>query len=523
MMRRCSLPSVSRSHRVRWLVVAPLAVGVFVGCASPWPDGWPDVWPSAWSAVDGTETEAEAHRFPPGPLAVAVALPSAGAGDAARMLDHAGVRAANAPCDLLRWHEASDAATPSREPAWAPIDAWVREVHAAGLRDLALCLDFVGAPAPDATEALRVVPAPARLAAFAAWVGRVVERYDADGEADMDGLVAPVRRFRLGGHLEAGGVEPFVALPALLSRVHAEMRAASPEARLVLPPFRARGDPPGDSAARIERLAETRGFDAWSLAASGSPDELDAWLGWLARRTPDVPVEVVGGVARPLADPLTNARCDRRSERYYFDLRTAAADRCALEHLFFDLLAREVGTTAWVRGHVARDVAHKAVLAASRGVTRAELGSAFDATGWTASALEEVGGLAAWSGWLDPESGGAYPVYYAAAQLDALLRGRSRVVRAPTTEPGVALFALDGEAGPAWVAWYDPPGFVRPGHPPPVKTFTIHTGVDALWLEQLITDTGTTEPLVSDGLGAEGRLRLDLTPTPLFVTPDPGE
>jgi hypothetical protein len=301
------------------------------------------------------------------------------------------------------------------------------------------------------------------------------------------------------------------------------MRTASSKVRIVLPPLRGRGDPPGASAARIERLAEESTFDDWSLEATGSPEELDAWLAWLARRTPGKQVEVLGGSTRPLAEDLATRRCDPRAARSYYDAMTPEADRCALDSLFVDLLGRDIGTTAWVRGFVARDLAQKALVAASRGVTRAELGSTYDATGWTASALESEGGLAAWSGWLDRDSGGAYPAYYAARQLDALFRGRSRIERQQAYVPGVELFVLDGAAGPAWVAWYDPPGFVRPGHPPPVKTATIQTGVDAMWLEQLITDTDTTEPLVSDGLGAEGRLRLDLTPTPLFVTPDRAE
>jgi hypothetical protein len=55
-----------------------------------------------------------------------------------------------------------------------------------------------------------------------------------------------------------------------------------------------------------------------------------------------------------------------------------------------------------------------------------------------------------------------------------------------------------------------------------VRTITIDVGVEEVWLEQLITDSGTTEALASDRVAAGGRMRLDLTPTPVFVTPDPG-
>jgi hypothetical protein len=48
------------------------------------------------------------------------------------------------------------------------------------------------------------------------------------------------------------------------------MRAASPGARLVLPPLRARGDPPGLLRWRIEELlaGDSLSFDARSVAAS---------------------------------------------------------------------------------------------------------------------------------------------------------------------------------------------------------------------------------------------------------------
>jgi hypothetical protein len=510
MLRRSLFPSWSR-----WLTSTLLTGIAATGCA--------------WWLDPGEDAGAVPEAFPPGPLAIAIGrLPATGPGEPAAVLAGAGARAANAPCALMRWNaDASQGAerTPvTREPDLAAIDAWVREVQAAGYRDLSVCLDFDGARKRDALLAPQSpVPDVDRHAELAAWVGRVVERYDADGVDDMEGLLSPVNRFRFGSHLGPGGVEPFGAFPALLARVHGEVGEASETARLVLPPLRARGEAPGALAWRIDQLvADPVPFDAWSVEASGTAEELEAWLAWLGERTPFVPIEIVDGATRPLAEAGAPTRCGSAAELAHLDARTPEADRCALAAMFVDLLARDVGTTAWVRGFVARDLAHKAIVAASRGITRAELGSAYDAEWWTDPSLEAGAGLAAWSGLLDPRSGGAYPAYYALGQLDALMRGRDTIVRERTSDPGVALFTLDGEAGPAWVGWYDPPTFVRPGHPPPVRTITIDVGVEEVWLEQLITDSGTTEALASDRVAAGGRMRLDLTPTPVFVTPDPG-
>ena len=480
------------------------------GCALPTPSG---------------EGGPAAPTLPPGPLAIAVGgLPAADPGDVARVLTAAGARAANAPCALLRW-VADPTRGAAREAGWTAIDAWVHGVQDAGIEDVALCLEFDGAGPYDGLVAPRSpLPGGGDGAALAAWVGRVVERYDADGVDDAEGLAAPVRRFRLGSDLEPGGIEPFGAFPGLLADVQAAMRAASPEARLVLPPLRARGEPPGPLAWRLDELlaASPRPFDAWSVAASGTSEELDAWLRWLRGRAPDVPIEVVEGTAPPLAEAGAVTRCDASApDRARLDGGTSEAERCIVASLFVDLLARSPGTTAWARGIAARDLGAKAVLAAAHGVTRAELGLAQDAPWWTDPSLEAGAGLAAWSGLLDPGSGGAYPSFYALRQLDAWTRGRDTIVRLSGFPPGVEVFELYGRAGAAWIAWYSPPGFVPLGQPLPVRSAALDVGADLVWLEQLIVEPGTTEPLADAREVAAGRLFLDLTPTPLLVTPDP--
>ena len=91
----------------RAAVLFLLAVSGFLGCT-----GWPDSW---WFGSDPS-VESEEARFPPGPLVLGVSLPNADVGDAARMLSHAGVRAANASCDLSRWRESEDSSNPARDP-----------------------------------------------------------------------------------------------------------------------------------------------------------------------------------------------------------------------------------------------------------------------------------------------------------------------------------------------------------------------------------------------------------------------
>jgi len=463
---------------------------------------------------------------PEGPLALGTSgLPMTGAGAPSRVLAGAGLRSANAPCRLLRWSR--DAAAGDRgDPRWEPLDAWVRELQRVGYRDLELCIELAAEPRAGLLLAPRSpLPPPERHAELAAWIGGVVERYDRDGTADAAGLLAAVNRFRIGSDLAPGGIEPFDSFPALLARVRREMRVASPAALLVLPPLRASGRPPGPLAWRIEALAaEPLPFDAWSVEASGSADELDAWLAWLAERTPSVPIEIVGGTSRPFAETGAPTRCDASAaERAALDLEIPEGERCALAAVFVDLLARAPDAVAWARAVAARDLVQKAIVAAGRGVARAELASLTDAGWWIDPSLEAGAGLAAWSGLLDSQLSAAHPAFYALRQVAGVLRDRSEVAPAVAVADGVRVYALYGAAGPAWVAWYEPSAFVGPGNPPPSKSAAIDVGFERVRLEQVITEPGTSEPLRDDREIAGGRLWIDLTPTPLFIVPERGE
>lgn len=68
-------------------------------------------------------------------------------------------------------------------------DAWVRAVQAEGLEAVAMVSPWPGNQTRNHTEQYL----PPDLEAYAAYVRRVVERYDGDGVDDMPGLRAPVR------------------------------------------------------------------------------------------------------------------------------------------------------------------------------------------------------------------------------------------------------------------------------------------------------------------------------------------
>lgn len=436
----------------------------------------------------------------------------------AQALAPTGVRAASVPCAALAWSAASP---PDLEAA----DAAVRALQAAGFADLAICIDLRASGPPQSTRFLGVrspVPSPEQHDDLARWAASLAERYDGDGEGDMPGLEEPVRLVRLGAALGPGALEPFDDYLALLPRVRRALLGASRDIRLALAPVRARGRPPGALADRLERLFATRGaFDVWSVEASGSVAELDAWLAWLRDRSPSKAVAVLGVGAAPKAEGGAPARCDARGpDRSTLAPELEEADRCALAGAFRALLAKDPDAVAWARAEAARDVVKKAIVAASYGVERVELASPVDATWWTHPSFGAAAGLAAWSGLVEPASGRAYPAFFALEQVARILATRPAVAPAEAEPPDVRVYRLRGAAGPAWVAWYEPALFVGPGEPAPATVARLPVDRASLRGAATIVELGASRAEPAALEVHHGVAWLELTPTPVFLLPD---
>lgn len=427
-----------------------------------------------------------------------------------RVLADAGWVAASSPCRLLRWNAGAP-------PRWAPIDAWVREVQRSGIEDLELCIDL--RRSPSRARAARVPPPPAHEE-FAAWVARVVERFDGDGNDDAEDVLEPIRRFRLAPGIAA--LEAFEDVEPLLAQLRNAMHEASAKARLASPTLRARGTPSEELGRRIAVLAAApQPFDAWSVEASGSADELDAWLAWLAPRRAALPIQIVAGSARPLAEGGAPARCDAAGpERALLDPAIAESLRCTLAERFGALLAGDPEAQAWARAAVSRDAVQKAVVAASWGVGRVQLARFADSRWWSDPALDAAAGLAAWSGLLERGSARAYPAFFALRQLHALLDGREMIARLDAGDPAIHLYALDGDEGVLWIGWYEPRPIRGADDAVPLAEVEIEFGARRAQLLHAPSALGraASERVVRES--REGKLRVELSPTPLFVLPD---
>lgn len=123
-------------------------------------------------------------------------------------------------------------------------DPWVAAVQAEGLEPVLMVSPWPGNRTANFTDHYL----PDDMAAYEAYVARVVERYDGDGVDDMPGLLAPVRYFEVDNEPDlkftdppADARRPFVAgtfctpeeYAAVLVASARAIRAASPEAKVL--------------------------------------------------------------------------------------------------------------------------------------------------------------------------------------------------------------------------------------------------------------------------------------------------
>lgn len=465
----------------------------------------------------------------------------------ARLLAPTGATAAKPWCNHIEWGHMQP--LPGASIDFARTDAFVRSFHAEGFIELVLCLDSTSPWASrvpsGALHAKSPVPRPEHLDAFGQWVGAMVERYDGDGLHDMPGLSRPVRVYEIGSEFASAPGDSADGYLVMLERAHRAAHGAwsgvivAHAAFLTSGAFDDRGADWEQGFARMSdrigarRFADLRRlldrpdlFDALNVHALGDPTEIDAIASWLRDETQArgyrKPVIISDTATTPFVAWGPATRCEGSAEELGLLVYPAVEeDRCRLADYFRDLVDGHGDTLAWIRAFAATDLVKKVVIAANRGVWLLNTSLVEDARWWKTRALEARTGNAAWAGLLDLEQRERRPAFFALRQLMGSLRGRDRVERLRLPRRDVRVYALDGPAGPAWVAWYEPRQLVLPGEPIPAAIVSFPTQSERVRIEEIITRPGQHEPdrLVVDTDG--GTAWLEVTPTPAFVYPVP--
>lgn len=463
-----------------------------------------------------------------------------------------GVPAVKPYPDAITW--GSMQRRPDAAIDFSAMDRFVREYQQAGFRELILVLK-AKCSWGSRDAATNYAPKPEHAAAFDRWVAAVVERYDADGKDDMPGLKYPVRTYELGSEWSTFEPTPVDDYLAMLARAHKAAHTASPRvtvlhaAFLTTTVFR---DHPGPSryaaafAATDPRvmhksladlrkiLDRPRHFDAVNFHALGDPTEIEDTVGWLRwemrRRGYTKPLIISDTMPSPLIawGPATRDRGPARSLGLVVPPATEA-DRPRLARYFTRLVDADADTVAWTQAFVAADMVKKVVIAAEQGVALINTAFMEDLFPLKLKLAQAGAGTSAWGGMAEVKLNfltqertvvSLRPSYHAVARLQVHLRDYDAVERTRLADGPARVYRFRKGPRSWYVAWLEPARVVLPGEPVPTLDVSLAVPGRRVAVEKLIDQAGQTRPETAAVPVRDGRVRLTLTPAPVFVLPE---
>jgi hypothetical protein len=411
------------------------------------------------------------------------------------------------------------------------------------MMDLVICLRSSN---PWASKQHRLIgssdptPKPQHMGAYEAWIGAVVERFDADGTKDMPGLRAPVRWIEIGSEFSSYEPEPVESYLDMLAHAYRAAHAASAPVQvlhaafLTTNAFRDHPRPDQYSAAfaavdkRIMhhgldaiRKVLDRGdiFDALNVHSLGDPSEIEdmvAWLRWESNQRGYQKAILISDTATTpyiAWGPATDCRGNKNKLGIIVAPATET-DRCRLAGYFSELVDGDNETVQWTHRFAADDVAKRVVIAAEQGIVLISTAFVEDLT-WLKMKLFKAGtGPSAWSGMIDPDRQERREPFVALQRTIDWLEGYDSIRRVTNAPPTVRLYEVRQGTASRWVAWVDPQKAIIPGDdvasqdvelsvPGGVETQPAHDGA------------GAHSPPRVDATG--GRVKVAVGFTPVFI------
>jgi len=438
---------------------------------------------------------------------------------------------------------------------FSKMDAFVREYHEAGFREIVLGLKSLSqwaskAPRKDLT------PKPEYIALYENWIRSIVERYDADGREDMPGLKRPVRIFEIGVELSAYEPEPVADYLAMLEKAYRAAHAASDKVLIAHAAFlpttaflgmrRADRDTEAYRAAvqkkldaRLDdmRVVLTRPelFDLVNFHALGDPYEIEFTVGWIRQQTKRWPRPKPILISDTSPNGLIGWGPATTAEGHPARLGIIAPpgtemDRPRLAAFFRKLVDGDEAALQWAHTFVAEDMVKKVVIAAEQDVMLINTSFTEDLPLLQTKLFMAGAGLSAWGGmvklqrkpfrneWTVQEY---RPAFYAVRQLQAHLHGYNKVERINAGGDRICLYRFERQGRSLWVAWFEPEKLVLLGDPVPTRRAFLPIHASQVVIENMIHRHGQTEPeRQTQTLNKAGGLPLELTPRPVFVLTD---
>jgi hypothetical protein len=425
------------------------------------------------------------------------------------------------------------------------LDNFVREFQEAGITELVLALKSNNPWASNSYPGEGLFPLAGgvqtkHLDTYSDWVFAVVERYDADGDADMPGLQYPIRFYEIGVEFSTYEPEPVEDYLVLLEQAYAAAHRAYPEvlvahvAFLTTPALAAA---PSETdyetlfAGLVDRthgLADMRQilerpdiFDLVNFHSLGD-NEIESIVAWLnfemEQRGYRKPMMISDTATTPFISWGPATACNRPANLMGSVIPPATeADRCRLADYFTALVSGDLDTLRWTQAFAAEDMVKKVVIAAEQDILLINTAFTEDLLLLTLPVAQAGAGTAAWAGLLQLEPLEFRAGYYALQQLVSRLGTYDAITRLPYEDPGMRVYEVSRDGERTWIAWYDPGMLVLPGDVIPQATIQLDVDLPEVTVEQLITEFGQDSPVQFPLTTVNGSVSLLLTPTPIFI------
>ncbi len=425
------------------------------------------------------------------------------------------------------------------------LDDFVAKFQAAGFTELVLALKPHSSWASNDYPAQGLLPLRGGVKTeylddYENWVYSIVERYDADGSADMPGLLHPIRFYEIGTEFSSYEPEPVEEYLVILERAYSAAHRAYDDAIVAHAAFLttlafAAHPAPGEYEAAFEAipdhnhgLADMRQvldrpdlFDVVNIHSLGDPYEIEAIVAWLnyemGQRGYRKRIIISDTATTPFIAWGPATACDRPPNLMGQIIPPATeADRCRLADYFTKLVNGDQDAVRWTQGLAAQNAVKKVVISAGQGILLINTAFTEDLF-WLKLPLAQAGaGTSAWAGLVDVERREYRPAYYALALVVEKI-GQYTTVEKPSLGEGIWAYRFETPSGPLWALWYDDRALYLPGETPPSVTVSLPFEAASALLTFTPTAIGQTEPETQTIQAVGGTLTFDLGATPVFV------
>lgn len=536
-----------------WLV-GIVILGGLLACAAP--AATPSAVPTLAAATLMPTALAPAPSFPGFTIAIEYALPGLAAAYA-----ETGVRYAKPQMVFAVWG--------NLEPHeglldWRALDALVSEYQEAGFTGQQILISAESKWASiNPSLGGETFPQEQYLDAYVAFVSRLVERYDGDGQDDMPDLRYPIHDYGIEREFTGfwpGSTENYLRL---LRLAYPAIHAADPDARVLLIALLMTdifsGSP--DQAEIDRRLLTTEigkslsetlavlgacdAYDIVDFHSLGDYSEIPPTAAWIRARLTEIGCEKplwigdafsmsgllgYGG----LVPPKVFAPASADNSQQVVELLQQVADPQAAGH---------AESLAWLQAEMAQGLVRKVLTAAGEGILGINLGNMED---WKTGvpALDRLTvpamGTSMFMGMMDtrrgqraadwelPEYGQDWsrprlpgeprPMFHAFRFINQVFEDLMGIERLEQEE-GIWLYQLTTANGVSWMAWFDDGRLHLPGEPATRRTLELRIGAPAAQVLSTPTRPGETDPRPETLESPGGLLVLELGPVPILIRP----